>query len=149
MLKKIIVFTLIGLGLYSRLTAFPGNIAVIVNANAPFLSSIKTPLEIKELKELYLGKKRKWDSTAIKGINQKNKELISEFVEKVCAMRLSEYQNHWVKLELDTGLSSPKIAESSQEVIAQLQKDNTAVGYVWENEAKDMQGIKVVLLLTD
>lgn len=149
MIKKIIFFTLISLGLSSSLSALPGNIAVIVNANAPFLSSIKTPLEIKELKDLYLGKKRKWDSTVVKGINQKNRDLISEFVEKVCAMRLSEYQNHWVKLELDTGISSPKVAESSSEVISYIQRDSAAIGYVWENEAKGAEGIKMVLLLTD
>lgn len=149
MIKKIIFFTLIGLGVSSGLSAFPGNIAVIVNANASFLSSINTPLEIKNIKDLYLGKKLKWDSTVIKGIDQKNKELISEFLQKVCAMRISEYQNHWVKLELDTGLSSPKVVENSQEVIAYVQKDSAGVGYVWENEAKNVEGIKVVLVLTD
>lgn len=129
--------------------AFAENIAVIVNEKSPVFSGNKTSLDVKEVKDIYLGKTRFWKEGAIKAVNHKDKALLAPFVEKVCNMHISDYQGHWVRMELEMGLSSPKVMEVSKDIIRFVQYEKNAIGYVWESEAQNVPGIRIVLLLNE
>jgi len=144
-MKKIIVF-LLGIILCFQMLAFAENIVVIVN-NDSALFSVKASPEIKDIKDVYLGKVKYWKGAAVKAVNQKEKEIIDTFTQKVCGMHLNEYQNYWVKLALESGSDAPKVLESSESVISFVQREKNGIGYVLENAAKDVEGIKAILLI--
>lgn len=148
-LKAVVLITAMLLGLNSKACA--ENIAVIVNEKSPLLSESKLTLEIKEVRDIFLGKTKAWKGKLIKAANQKNKALLSVFLERVCNMRIPDYQTHWVKLELEQGLSSPKVFEAAKDVIRFVQSEKNAISYVLESEAKSAgangDGIRIVLLL--
>ena len=147
-MKKIIFFVMFIVILLSLNTfAFAGNIAVIVNDKSPVISDNKSTMEVREVRDIFLGKTKVFKGTAIKAVNQKDKALLSAFLQKVCNMHVSDYQSHWVRLELEQGLSSPRVLETSKDVIRFVQNENNAVGYVLESEVKSSDGIRIVLLL--
>lgn len=130
--------------------AIAENIAVIVNEKSPVLSENKASLDLKEVKDIYLGKTRFWKAGGvIKAVNHKDKTILGSFVEKICNMHIGDYQGHWVKLELEMGLSSPKVFETSKEITRFVQYEKNAIGYVLESEAQNVSGIKIVLLLNE
>lgn len=130
--------------------AFAENIAVIVNEKSPILSENKSSLDVKEVKDIYLGKTRFWKAGGgIKAINHKDKIILAPFVEKVCNMHVSDYQGYWVKMELEMGLSSPKVFETSKEIIRFVQYEKNSIGYVLESEAQNVSGVRIVLLLSE
>jgi ABC-type phosphate transport system substrate-binding protein len=138
----------IGILFFLQVSAFAENIAVIVNSESP-LFSVKASAELKDVKDVYLGKIKYWKGAAIKAVNQKDKNIISMFVQKACGMRISEYQNYWVKLALESGSDAPKVIEASKEVISFVQRETAGIGYVLESEAKDIEGIKTILLINE
>lgn len=144
-MKKIIVF-LIGIILYFQVSAFAENIVVVVNSDSSIFS-VKASPEIKDIKDVYLGKVKYWKGSAVKAVNQKEKAIIDTFTQKVCGMRLNEYQHYWVKLALESGSDAPKVMENSENVISFVQREKTGIGYVLESQAKDVGGIKVILLI--
>ena len=147
MIKKIIL-TLALSGILLQASAFSENIAVIVNKDSP-LFSLKASPELKDIKNIYLGKTRFAGGSLVKATNQNNKELITRFIKKVCQMEVNEYQYLWVKLEFETGISAPKVTENSDEIIDYVQREKNAIGYVWESQLKDATGIKVALLIPE
>ena len=152
MKKTILFITLIVIAalLFLSPFSFAENIAVIVNEKSPVLSENKSSLEVKEVKDIYLGKTRFWKAAgAIKAVNHKDKTLLTPFVEKICNMHIGDYQGYWVKSELEMGLSSPKVFETSKEIIRFVQYEKNAIGYVLESEAQNISGIKIVLLLNE
>lgn len=132
----------------SSVSVFAENIAVIVNAESPIFGALGKPqLEIKDIKNIYLGNTRFWGSSFIKPAHQSSKEIIGKFIEKSCRMSINDYQYHWVKFEFDTGTTAPKVLDdAAQEMISYVQQEKTAIGYVWENDTKGISGIKTILL---
>ena len=124
-------------------------IAVIVNEKSALLSEGKSTLELKEVKDIYLGKQKFWKNSLLKPVNQKDKEVLGQFLKKACEMTISNYQYHWLKMELEEAMASPKVIEGKGDIIRYLQNEETAIAYVWENEARDISGIKIVLLLSE
>lgn len=143
---KILVCCLIILGIFTGFS-FAENLAVIVNESCPVITDSKTNLEIKEVKDIYLGKTRMWQGVLIKAVNQK--EALPVFLKKACGMGVNDYKYLWVKQELEMGMSAPKVLETSQEVISFVQYNKTGIGYVLESEAKLGKGIKIALILTE
>lgn len=131
------------------LPAYAENIAVIVNEQSPLFIEVKDSFQIKDARDIYLGKKRFWGKSLIKPLNQRNEKILSTFIKKVCAMNLNEYKHHLVVSELESGMDAPKVLESSTEVKEQVRTDRSMVGYIWENEANDVQGIRVILLFSE
>lgn len=129
--------------------AYAENIAVIVNEQSPLFIEVKDSFQIKDARDIYLGKKRFWGRSLIKPLNQRNEKIFSTFIKKVCAMELNEYKHHIVVSELESGMDAPKVLESSADVKEQVRTDRVVIGYVWENETKDIQGIKVILLFSE
>ena len=127
--------------------AFAENIVVIVNEKSPVLSENKSSLDAKEVKDIYLGKTKFWKGALIKAVNQKDKALLASFIEKICNMHVPDYQVYWVKLELEVGISSPKVMETSKDVLRFVQYEKNAIGYVLESEVLDAPGVKIVLSL--
>lgn len=127
--------------------AFAESIVVIVNEKSPILSENRSSLEPREVKDIYLGKTKFWKGAVIKAVNQKDKALLAPFIEKICNMRVPDYQVYWVKMELEMGISSPKVMEISKDVLRFVQYEKNAVGYVLASEAQDVPGVRIVLSL--
>ena len=137
-----------GIFLFFNALAYAENIAIIVNSASPVFE-VKASAGLNDVKEIFLGKVKYWKGAAIKPVNIKEKEVINKFLEKTCGMHLSEYQNYWVKAALETGLDAPKVLETSKEIVAFVQRERTGVGYVPENQAKDVDGIKILLVINE
>lgn len=146
-MKKIFLFVM-GMTLFFNVSAFAENIAIIVNSESPVFE-VKASAGLNDVKDIYLGKVKYWKGAAIKPVNIKEKEVINKFLEKICGMHLSEYQNYWVKAALETGLDAPKVLETAKEIISFVQREKTAVGYVLESQAKDISGIKILLVVNE
>lgn len=140
-MKKITfgIMLFVGAMLFSlKAIAFAENIVVIVNEKSPILSENKSSLEPKEVKDIYLGKTKFWKGAVIKVVNQKDKALLVPFVEKICNMHIADYQVYWVRMELEMGISSPKVMEVSKDVLMFVQYEKNAIGYVLASEAQDV-----------
>lgn len=146
-MRKIFLFV-IGITLFFNVSAFAENIAIIVNSESPVFA-VKASAGLNDVKEIYLGKVKYWKGAAIKPVNIKEKEVINKFLEKTCGMHLSEYQNYWVKAALETGLDAPKVLETAKEIISFVQREKTAIGYVLESQSTDVDGIKVLLVVSE
>ncbi|MDD5773912.1 MAG: hypothetical protein PHX78_10655 [bacterium] len=124
------------------------NIAVIVNSESPVFSEKENP-EIKDIKDIYVGKVKYWKGSAIKAANHKDKSILERFLKKICGMRVSEYQSYWVRFSLESGSDIPKAIDNSKDIISFVQKEKTGIGYVLESEVKGVEGIKVILLINE
>ncbi len=128
--------------------AFAEGVAVIVNAESPIFT-VGENIELKEIKDIYLGKIRYRNGSLVKAVNHKDKEILRAFLKKACAMDTDAYLLHWVKFELATGTNAPPVRDNSSEIISYIRDEKAGIGFVWAGEAKNTDGIRVVLLLTE
>lgn len=142
------IFFLIGWVLCLGHFAFAENIAVIINEESSLLAN-KGSFELKDIEDIYTGKTKYLQGSFIKAVNQKDKEILQQFLKKACKMDIAEYQERWVRLELETGANAPRIIETPEEIIDYVKKEKAGIGFVWESQAKGVQGIKAALLLTE
>ncbi len=142
------IFFLIGWVLCLSPLAFAENIAVIISEESPLLANKQT-FELKEIEDIYTGKTKYLQGSFIKAVNQKDKEILRQFLKKTCRMDIAAYQERWIKLELETGANAPRIIETPGEIIDYVKKEKAGIGFVWENQAKGIQGIRVALLLAE
>ncbi len=146
MVRKISLTMVLVVLLLTRVSAFAENIAIIVNKDSPLFLN-KATVETRDIKDIYLGKLRFSGGYLIKPVNQSGKDIVVKFIKQACGMELTEYQYHWVKLELEAGMNAPRMEDRYSGVLKYVQKEKSGIGYVWENQAKDIEGIKIVLLI--
>lgn len=129
-------------------SAFAEKIAVIVNSESPLFSGKESP-GIKDIKNIYLGKIRSWKGSEIKAVNQKDKKILEKFLKKSCEMSLNEYKSYWVRAVIESGVDALKVLANSKDIISFIQTEKTGIGYIFENEVKGVEKIKVVLLIDE
>lgn len=137
-----VFFLLIGVA-----PAFSERLVVIVNERSS-LFSVKMEPTLEDLREVCRGNVRFWGSDSVKAVNQRNRKALEPFVEEVCGMGLSEYQNFWVRKSLSEGVRPPPSFDSSAEVIRHVQKERGGIGYVFESEAAGVAGIKTIHVIS-
>lgn len=145
---RIFIFTLGFLIVCLSGPAFAENLAIIVSSQSSLLTS-NISLKIEDIKSIYLGKIISLRGIKVKPVNQKDRNILKQFLEKVCRMSIAEYQHHWVKHEIEMGLNSPGILGTSNDVIVYCKNGRDTIGYVWESETKDAEGIKTLLVLSE
>lgn len=142
------IFCLAIYGLFLGSFASAQTIAVIVNKTSPAIDNEQT-INLKDIKNIYLGKTTYWKGSLIKPINQKDKKVLENFLKKVCDISISNYLNHWLKLELESGQNAPKVIDNPHDIIDYVKREKHAIGYVLESQLEDAEEIKVILLLPD
>lgn len=146
-MKKILVF-LASMLFCLQVKASAEKIAVIVNSESP-LFSVKETLEIKDVRNIYLGKIRSWKGSEIKAVNQKNKKILEKFLKKSCEMSVNEYKSYWVRAVIESGADALKVFNDSKDIISFIQTEKAGMGYIFESEVKGAGKIKVVLLIDE
>ena len=115
---------------------------VIVNKNNNVNS-----LEISDLKKIYLGKKKRFESgKKIKVIDYKgNDEVKKVFYQLVARRSVRDVKNYWYKLVF-TGKAVPPVPlKSAKEVVEYVENNESAIGYVPKEAINDK--VKSILKL--
>jgi ABC-type phosphate transport system substrate-binding protein len=116
-------------------------IAVIVNKNNPLTQVSQT-----ELSDIYLGQEEVVSSVRLKPIDQNdNQEIRAIFLKKILHMTHEAYINHWNHRLFREGGIPPLLRSDSSEVIRTVKEKQGAIGYVWESEARGVDGIRVIM----
>lgn len=142
-MKKIMAGFLISLFLSTA--AHAGAIAVIANN-----SFSKSALTASQVKDIYLGKMEIVEGTKIQPIDHKDSEAIKkDFLGKTLNFSVSDYKGYWVKKVFKDGGSPPSVKGSADDVIKAVKEDKGSIGYVWEEDAKNIAGVKILLKISD
>lgn len=123
------------------LQAASDDIAVIVNKRYPVDAAT-----ILEIKKIFLGYKEYEGGLKIVPVDQEG-EIRNRFVKKVLSLSIEQYTGYWLKKVFQEGTVPPLTKANSKEVIDTVLRENSAIGYVWLEEAKGKAGIKVILIV--
>ncbi len=120
---------------------FGEEIAVIANKAFPADS-----INLLDLVEIYTGHYVVYQRFKIQPLDQSDKEVIKRiFLSNVMNFSLEGYKSHWQKWTFKTGRQPPTVVQDSKEVIQDVQKEPSGLGYVWSQDAQGVEGIKVIL----
>jgi ABC-type phosphate transport system substrate-binding protein len=116
-------------------------IAIIVNKNSPL-----TQVSSTELADIYLGQEEVVGNVRLKPIDQNdNQEIRGVFLKKILRMTHEAYINHWNHRLFREGGIPPLLKSDSAEVIRTVKEKQGAIGYVWESEARGVDGVRVIM----
>jgi len=117
--------------------------AIIAGAGFP-----QDRMTVKELKAIYLGETQLVKDLWIHPIDQReNRPIRKSFLEQVVNLTRDRYIDHWNQRLFRYGGFSPLLKSNSLEVIEAVREQEGAIGYVWLEEARNEQGIKILLTL--
>lgn len=120
--------------------AWAQGIAVIANSSFP-----KDSLTAEQVKDIYLGKTGLIEGTKVQPVDQKDSDSIKrDFLKKVVDTSADEYKVYWMKRAFREGGSPPGVKNSSEDVINSVREGKGSIGYVWDDEARGKNGVKVI-----
>jgi len=141
-IQKILLLA-IGAVFATSITVSAKEIAIIVNKNHP-LARISTT----ELADIYRGQEEVVGGVRLKPIDQSdNQEIRSAFLGKVMRMSHEAYINYWNHRLFQEGGIPPLLKNNAAEVIQAVREKEGAIGYIWDSEAKGVDGIRVILTI--
>src|SRR5581483_4257256 len=108
-------------------TATSAKLAVIVKADGAL-----TKLDSKDIKAIYLGDKSYAGSDKIEPLVNGEDSLSDLFLKKVLNKTKGQYMKIWNGKAFIDGLSAPPVLPASEDVIREVQKNETAIGFVPE-----------------
>lgn len=119
------------------------DIAIIVNQDL----NLET-LSMDDVKKIYLGGMQFIEEKRPKPIDQnENEEIRKVFLQEVLQMSKSDYTKYWLHLVFQGGSNVPILKENSTAVIQTVRQLKEGIGYIWADEALEVQGIKIVLTI--
>ena len=138
-MKRIIIGLLIILLSYTDSLA-GDRIVIIASHSFP-----KDSLKPSQIKEIYLGKIEIIDNIRIQSLDQRDSSLIKkDFLEKFMDFSISDYKVYWIKKVFKEGVTPPTVKDSSEEVIRAIKEKKNYIGYVWEEEIKNIKDVKIL-----
>ena len=121
--------------------AFAAEIVIIANPAYPVQK-----IQLADLKKIYLGEKLYEGSMVLKPMDQADLNPIKKvFIEKVLVLSVEYYKGYWLKRVFREGSIPPAVKPSSREVIATVESETGAIGYVWAEEVGGKQDLKILL----
>jgi hypothetical protein len=137
------IFFFLILTVFYSMPAFADQIAVIVEKSYP-----ADQIPLPDVIGLYLGQKEMVQGVRMHPINQETNQPINEaFMKKVLHWSPDAYKALWKnKVYRDGGLT-PEVKSSSADVIKGVKEKTGAIGYVWQSEANNIPGIKIILTI--
>ncbi|OGV96351.1 MAG: hypothetical protein A3I04_01015 [Nitrospinae bacterium RIFCSPLOWO2_02_FULL_39_110] len=140
-MKRIIIGLLIILLSYTNTITAGDRIVIIANNSFP-----RDSLTPSQIKEIYLGKMEIIDNIRIQFLDQKDSSSIKkDFLEKFMDFSISDYKVYWIKKIFKKGRTPPIVKDSSEEVIKAIKEEKSYIGYVWEEEIKNIKDVKILL----
>jgi len=120
------------------------DIAIIAGDDFP-----KGSLTSAEVKDIFLGNMEMIEGTKVFPLDQKDSEEIKkEFMKRIIEMSVIWYNRHWTKRVFREGGTPPAVKGTQDEVIRGVKEKKGTVGYIWKDEAKGKDGIKILLTLS-
>lgn len=126
-----------------RLASGDHQMVLVTNRSCP-INAIRSL----ELRKIYFGINVRRDSFQVRGLrNLTNEELNKIFHQTVVAMSSKSYQRRLLAQILNSG--RPRIAEFSnaEALIKELREKPCNITYMWENEARHFDDLKIIKLL--
>lgn len=134
---RVIAAALVTIMLLPALSA-AGDLVLIGNP-----SLRESTLRKKDVKNIYLGKKRVWkDGTKIVFAIQTEKDLLKLFLKEYVGKSPSQYDNFWRNRIFSGKGSSPLTFDGNQEMINFVSKTKGAIGYV--SAGSNLEDIKTI-----
>ncbi|MCP3921838.1 MAG: hypothetical protein GY714_04555 [Desulfobacterales bacterium] len=126
---KTIVTVFLILSLYTA-QLFAGDITIIANKSVDV-----SKLSKKDVKKIFLGKKRKWDAgdKIIFVTLQKKSDSHKKFLKTYVKKNPSQFANFWKKLVFTGKGKMPKYFKSEEAMVKFVAKTKNAIGYVSSN----------------
>jgi len=114
------------------------NIVLVANNDVSVSSLAK-----KDVKAIFLGKKKKWDDgkKAVIVI-QKKGDVHKKFVRTAVGKSVSQYKTYWKKIVFTGKGKQPKTVKSDSDVLAYVARTSGAVGYI--SDATSAEGVKTI-----
>ena len=120
------------------------DIAIIAGDDFP-----KGSLTSAEVKDIFLGNMKMIEGTKVFPLDQKDSEEIKkEFMKRIIEMSVIWYNRYWTKRVFREGGTPPAVKGTQDEVIRGVKEKKGTVGYIWKDEAKGKDGIKILLTLS-
>jgi len=120
------------------------DIAIIAGGDFP-----KGSLTSAEVKDIFLGNMEMIEGTKVFPLDQKDSEEIKkEFMKRIIEMSVIWYNRYWTKRVFREGGSPPAVKGTQDEVIRAVKEKKGTVGYIWKDEAKGKDGIKILLTIS-
>lgn len=102
-------------------------------------------LKPQELRKLFMGLPVMQGGISIKPCrNMADERLNQVFLQKVVYMSERRYEQHLISRVFRIGGVRPKQYETNEQVVRALQEDPNRVSYMWADEARTMEGIKIL-----
>ena len=119
------------------------DIAIIVHHDLNIES-----LSLEDVRKIYLGGTQFIEEKRLKPVDQNESEEIRPiFLQEVLRMSKSDYTKFWLHLVLQGGSNVPILRENSAAVVETIRRLKGAIGYVWADEALEVKGMKVALII--
>lgn len=119
------------------------DIAVIVNHDLNIES-----LSLEDVRRIYLGELKFLGEKRPKPVDQdENEEIRQVFLQKVLRMSKPDYTKYWLHLVFQGGSSVPILKLNSAAVIETVRELKGGIGYVWADEALEVKGIRIALII--
>jgi len=115
------------------------DIAVIGNVEGPLVG-----MASKDVKSVYLGERQFAGQDLIIPFHLPEGKEKAAFLAAVVGRSQKEYKLFWVRRVFQEGARLPRLASSPAEMLAQVARQRTALGYVPERLVKDAPGVTVL-----
>jgi len=127
------LFLLLGVSLYAD------SFYIIANPNFPVSSLSK-----KEIKQIYLDKKRHISGKKILSLNYTHDNpLRDKFEKNILQKSRKNLERYWLKAHYK-GHRPPKVLKTKTSMLSFIQKIDTAIGYI-DSNLSDVKNIKILL----
>jgi ABC-type phosphate transport system substrate-binding protein len=118
------------------------DVLVIAHPDTPLSS-----LEKKEVKDIFTGKKTRWDGKLKVVIaTLKNSEIHRQFLGKFIKKTPAQFRNYWRRKVFTGEGKSPKSFKNEAELIAYIAKTKGAVGYISTASAVKDKAVKRITI---
>ena len=118
-------------------------VKIIANKDVPVNS-----LSQKELKNIFMGKKTKWqDKTSIKFTLLNRETDYKKFLELI-DYSAAKYERYWKKQVFTGKAKMPKTVKTAEEMIQYISENQGAIGYILTDKI-DNENIKIISIMED
>jgi hypothetical protein len=124
-----------------KVSAEEKKLAIIAAKNFP-----KEHLTVEQVRAIYLGETQILGSIRVYPIDQSHDQAIREtFLLIVLNMNRDLYLDYWNKRLYRKGGITPLLEYDGREVLIAVGRREGAIGYVWEDEIRDREDLKILI----
>ncbi|MBI4368640.1 MAG: hypothetical protein HY547_00250 [Elusimicrobia bacterium] len=102
-----------------------------------------------EARDIFLGEKVMLQGNRLRPLETKEpKGLRGLFFKAVLSVSEDGYQSYWIKKVFQDGGTPPSSLTGVEALVAALQTDHNALGFLWASDASKIAGLKTLLVIT-